>query len=203
MTKDDASTACSKLGKGWRLPTKDELNMLYQNRSKIGGDVSKTYWSSTEIGLSSFGTYDAWLQFFGNGNQFTNSKTYETNIRAVRDLETLDPITKPNNLSIIGKAIKIANLEVAQFDFPDDMTLDDAKAACAKLGKGWRLPTNAELKILYRNKTKIGGFLDRAYLSSTSKDDIGIWVQGFSNGSVGQDYVGKNYKYSVRAVRSF
>jgi hypothetical protein len=203
MTKDDASTACSKLGKGWRLPTKDELNMLYQNRSKIGGDVSKTYWSSTEIGLSSFGTYDAWLQFFGNGNQFTNSKTYETNIRAVRDLETIDPITKPNNLSIIGKAIKIGNLEVAQFDFADDMTLDEAKAACAKLGKGWRLPSNAELKILYRNKTKIGGFLDRVYLSSTSKDDTGIWVQGFSNGSVGQDYVGKNYKYSVRAVRSF
>lgn len=28
------------LGDGWRLPTKDELNVLYENKDKIGGFAS-------------------------------------------------------------------------------------------------------------------------------------------------------------------
>ena len=31
------NNAYAKLGKGWRLPTKDELDTLYQNRDKIVG----------------------------------------------------------------------------------------------------------------------------------------------------------------------
>ena len=40
--------ACAALGGGWRLPTKDELNILYENKDKIGGFASNNYWSSTE-----------------------------------------------------------------------------------------------------------------------------------------------------------
>ena len=50
-------------------------------------------------------------------------------------------LTPVNSASIIGKSIKIGSLEVAQNDFPDSMTWDDAKKACAALGSGWRLPT--------------------------------------------------------------
>ena len=32
MNWHDANKACNALGKGWRLPTKDELNTLYQNK---------------------------------------------------------------------------------------------------------------------------------------------------------------------------
>ena len=63
---------------------------------------------------------------------------------------------------IIGNPIKIENLEVAQHDFPNRMTGDDAKAACAKLGEGWRLPTKDELNLLYQKKIKL------AVLQSTS-----------------------------------
>ncbi len=35
MTWDDAKEACANLGDGWRLPTKDELNILYENKHKI------------------------------------------------------------------------------------------------------------------------------------------------------------------------
>ena len=36
MNWDDAMKACADLGDGWRLPTKDELNILYKNKYKIG-----------------------------------------------------------------------------------------------------------------------------------------------------------------------
>ena len=50
MTWEDAMKACADLGDGWRLPTKDELNTLYQNKDKIGGFADYGYWSSTEYG---------------------------------------------------------------------------------------------------------------------------------------------------------
>ena len=46
----DAIAKCNKLGEGWRLPTKDELNKLYNNKKKIGGFkdsyLDDFYWSS-------------------------------------------------------------------------------------------------------------------------------------------------------------
>ena len=36
MKWDEAKKACENLGDGWRLPTKDELNILYKNKDKIG-----------------------------------------------------------------------------------------------------------------------------------------------------------------------
>ena len=48
MEWDDAMKACADLGDGWRLPTKDELNTLYQNKDKIGGFANSGYWSCTE-----------------------------------------------------------------------------------------------------------------------------------------------------------
>ena len=77
---DDAKVACAKLGEGWRLPTKDELNLLYQNKDKIGGfNVKATYWSSTEYS-SSF----AWRQDFNDGRQASYYKNFKCNVRAVR-----------------------------------------------------------------------------------------------------------------------
>ena len=42
----EATKACADLGDGWRLPTKDELNILYENKDKIGGFAYTYYWSS-------------------------------------------------------------------------------------------------------------------------------------------------------------
>ena len=51
--------------------------------------------------------------------------------------------------SIIDNPVKIGDLLVAQFDFPNKMNWENAKAACERLGNGWRLPTKDELQILY------------------------------------------------------
>ena len=103
---------------------------------------------------------------------------------------------------IIGKPIKIGNLLVAENDFPDDLTWDEAKKACQSLGKGWRLPTKTELNVVFKNKNKIGGLTNCNYWSSTETDygENGIWgvYQGFKEGSQNETF--KSNKFTVRAI---
>ena len=64
----------------WYLPSRDELDTPYLNRSTIGGFASAAYWSSSEAG-----TNTAWYQDLGNGVQgdsFGKHSTYL--VRAVR-----------------------------------------------------------------------------------------------------------------------
>jgi hypothetical protein len=65
----------------WFLPSKDELNLMYENLklNGIGGFAPNYYWSSSE-GSS----YDAWLQNFSNGNQGSYRKDYSLRVRAGR-----------------------------------------------------------------------------------------------------------------------
>ena len=64
---------------GWRLPTKNELNILYINKDKIGGFAGNYYWSSTVVDYST-----AWAQSFYSGSQSSGSKGLTAYVRAVR-----------------------------------------------------------------------------------------------------------------------
>lgn len=102
----------------------------------------------------------------------------------------------------IGNPIKIGKFEVAQFDFPQKMNWSNAKKACAKLGKGWGLPTKMELSLLYQNQVTIGGFSNSYYWSSTETDMEHAWRHNFGFGMSG--YIAdKGNEYFVRAVRVF
>ena len=79
MNWHEAKIACKTLRKGWRLPTKDELSMLYENKEEIGGFANYFYWSSTELDNLS-----AWAQFFVTGYQYINDKFDSYYVRAVR-----------------------------------------------------------------------------------------------------------------------
>jgi hypothetical protein len=91
-----AALICSKLqvtenGKtygDWYLPSKAELNLMYQNKAIInatalvnGGSIfaNEYYWSSTDNGW-----HHAWDQNFLNGTQFSDDKTSTSYVRAVR-----------------------------------------------------------------------------------------------------------------------
>ena len=64
----------------WFLPSKDELNELYKQKSTVGGFASfSNYWSSSEYSAS-----DAWSQDFKSGGQYFNYKNYDEPVRAVR-----------------------------------------------------------------------------------------------------------------------
>jgi hypothetical protein len=69
----------------WRVPTKSELNVLFQNRAAIGGfDISGPspaawYWSSSQGYY-----YGAWDQRFGDGHQYYTNEDIDSSLRCVR-----------------------------------------------------------------------------------------------------------------------
>ena len=84
----------SHMGNGWRLPTKDELNILYENQEKIGGFGFNYYWSSTESDTMQnpddpFGPplsidNSAWSQGLTSGFQKVRNMDEVHSVRAVR-----------------------------------------------------------------------------------------------------------------------
>jgi hypothetical protein len=86
-----AANICANLTLGgysdWFLPSKDELNEMYQNIGQgnalglgnIGGFANNYYWSSSEYSAN-----HAWTRFFDGGYQYYSSKTTTVNVRAVR-----------------------------------------------------------------------------------------------------------------------
>jgi hypothetical protein len=64
----------------WFLPSKDELNQMYAQRTAIGGFTSNYYWSSSELNA-----FYAWDQYFDLGSQpYFKSKSNTLYVRAVR-----------------------------------------------------------------------------------------------------------------------
>ncbi|HUZ46756.1 MAG TPA: DUF1566 domain-containing protein [Terriglobia bacterium] len=89
---NEAAKYASKLDahghKDWRLPTKNELNVLYQNRDKgkLKGTFNETgsypagwYWSSSQTYYNG-----AWAQRFSDGVQHSNGRYGGSSLRCVR-----------------------------------------------------------------------------------------------------------------------
>ena len=63
----------------WYLPSKDELNELFLQRSNVGGFAADYYWSSSEPVA-----VNAWVQDFFDGTQINYRKFYSIYVRPVR-----------------------------------------------------------------------------------------------------------------------
>jgi hypothetical protein len=89
---NEAAYYCQGLKMGghqdWRVPTKGELNVLFQNREKgaLKGTFNLTgsfpagyYWSSTPTN-----DFNAWGQRFSDGDQYYLSRLLDSSVRCVR-----------------------------------------------------------------------------------------------------------------------
>jgi len=64
----------------WFLPSQDELNRLFTQRTVVGGFATDVpYWSSSQFSASG-----AWLQSFVSGTQSIDFKTNPYRVRPVR-----------------------------------------------------------------------------------------------------------------------
>jgi hypothetical protein len=63
----------------WFLPSRDELNTMYMQKTVIGGFANAYYWSSSEDDNDL-----AIFQYFYNGTQNATNKDYTNHVRAVR-----------------------------------------------------------------------------------------------------------------------
>ena len=82
----ESKSACTKLGDGWRLPSIEELNLLYKERNTIGGFKYDIYWSSTEVSSNNVKEVD----FVSGGfvDYYSNDKLNKYRVRAVRVINT-------------------------------------------------------------------------------------------------------------------
>ena len=66
----------------WRLPSKNELNEMYNHRIAIGGNFNLSYWSSTQSANAT-----AWAQYFNSaGSQSNSSKISPAHyVRGIRE----------------------------------------------------------------------------------------------------------------------
>lgn len=66
----------------WFLPSKDQLDMLYQNKHLLEGFEEQIYWTSTEYEIAA-----AWVQDFTSGEQHLDSTSDQANVRtrAIRE----------------------------------------------------------------------------------------------------------------------
>ncbi len=188
---EDAKKACEKLGKGWRLPTKDDFVIIYKNRSKIGGfDMDKFYWtstfySSTESDEITNGK-EVWQLSFSEASfkvrdkddrgffkvrpiwaptsDFVRDSTRKALKRISDSLMIVEKEFQKEKIrledsvriaKIIGQPIELKGLLVAEFDFSNEMNLNEASIACKNSGQGWRLPTEEELSLILDNRKKM------------------------------------------------
>jgi len=64
----------------WYLPSKYELNLLYQQKAVVGGFANSNYWNSSENDANT-----AWIENFSSGNQDNYQwKGYAYYVRAIR-----------------------------------------------------------------------------------------------------------------------
>jgi hypothetical protein len=137
----DAQKACTNLGENWRLPTLDELEVIFKNSKdyytpNFNNNFANTYyWTSTE-----YNKFNAWVllpkyssafskEFFGKSNTF--------NVRAVKFF-TFDVLIENPNIRL---------------------KYSDINSLVIGLGNGWRIPSKYELRMLEKDsKLKIGDY---------------------------------------------
>ena len=104
----------------------------------------------------------------------------------------------------IESPITGGQIQVSENDFPDKMTWDQAKSACKELGKGWRLPSDKELRAMGEqlHKQGKGNFKDEAYWSGTHVP--ANWLDNYIvvTPKGGKRGARKHDLHQVRAVRT-
>jgi len=77
-----AIRACTKLGDGWRLPTKEEMDIIFSARRDIGGFGTEFYWYNNAAVKDSYG----FLNFKDGETGYVDEKG-TGHVRAVRSIQ--------------------------------------------------------------------------------------------------------------------
>ena len=143
LNYNDAQKACINLGENWRLPTLDELDIIFKVSKEGNNFVNTYYWTATE-----YNKFNAWallLKNYGNFHKEFYGKSNKLNVRAVKTF-TFDVLIENSGIRLEYNAINSIVL---------------------LLGDGWRLPSEYELKMLKKD-SKLNLVGDYAYLKDLS-----------------------------------
>lgn len=213
---------------GWRLPTREELNLVYQNLRKPGIITDGNwYWSSSKGGRFNS---EMWFQEFSSGRQSTFSYyNMLASVRAIRSFSIDEqPQDRQENVEFgkINNQQELRNYRIGDrgpgggivFHIDGKMVYEvsdvlgrikwwEAKDLVAGCHRGgffdWRLPTKEELNLVYQKLRKPGIIGDKDWFWSSSQRIYydSHHAQRFDDGH--RDCFNDVHECSVRAVRSF
>jgi formylglycine-generating enzyme required for sulfatase activity len=172
----DAVEYCKLLGNNWRLPSLEELQLIYESDNDF---VKDYYWSNTE---STGNVRLVWG--FNISNGYTQDYYKDKGISYVRPVRDIK----------IKLPFKIA-------DKSTEINTDwySAVKYCKTLGAGWRLPTSDELDLIYKTDND---FNKGYYWSSTERPTTHMIVLTVSMKTGRRDFEDKwQSTIRVRAVR--
>lgn len=191
-----ANNTCNDLGYGWRLPTIQELEVIYYSCAALNTKwynskniLKETIWSSKEdMTCKSFNGFIK--QNEGKINKYTDRPT-ESKTFVIRD----------------EKYIRINNIEVMSKDF-GTMTyweFYNMRNFQTQNNNPWRLPTIEELEMIYKNKSQLNDLQNKPYLSS-SVDEQNTYTFDFRKGK-SKTYKSSSYYayykgFNIRLVRT-
>lgn len=104
-----------------------------------------------------------------------------------------------NAVHIRVSTFVIGEIEVAPFDLPCGGTYENAMQAIDSIREGWRLPSVEEMKLIFEQKDKIGGFIPNYYWTSETNGDKATHF-GFVLGDI--TAVPKYHGKRIRLVRN-
>lgn len=166
---------------GWRLPTREELDQIYQSENDFTDDH---YWTST------IGRNGAWTQHMGSGYQDDCVTEYRSgHVRAVRSPNVITNSSSTPRFETAPKKSEIqCRWSEAQM-YLENLTIDGKS--------GWRLPTKDELTMIY----SYGNDFEKAWYWTCNTDGGYAYSLYMGNGNQGC-FNGEFYKeYYVRVVR--
>lgn len=116
------------------------------------------------------------------------------------------PLFVLSQKDFIGKPIRFAFVEVAQNDYPKELTYDEAIEITKSVGNGWRLPTKEELLKMYEKRDFIKGFEWGAYyLTDEVYGKNLVYAVEFADGKLDKSwryFNGNEIRYNVRLIRT-
>jgi hypothetical protein len=179
---------------GWRIPRKEELDLIYDFKIKHGLFDEKYYWTSNQYIIDTYSS-GAWVKHFGNGRNFHFGELFPAYVLSVRDVNDKEYLKNGIvELHFCGR------IEVLQYDF-GLVDWQEAKHILLGIGNDWRIPTIQELNIIKPYKNQIIDLRSDYYWGIDTEDS----ENQYTNSYFGYDFRFKddiNIKNNLFLVRS-
>ena len=195
LSWNDANLTCKKMGDGWFVPSKRQMLILAK---ALKFDSGKQFFWTSEEGVFNAENY---LGKVWNNGDYNAAEVIDVISKTSANFDVKSKLyyfvsikslgtNLQNCISNSNNSVKIGYMDVLTTSLYN-INFYEAKNSLNSIGNGWRLPTKAELQLLFASKSILSindNTLDLPiYWSSENSygDTKSAWVKNFSNGSDG------------------
>jgi hypothetical protein len=197
---EDAKSLCDNSIVGgytnWRLPTNNELRLIYMNKDKVGGFnggkdfMNYDYWSSNKKNMYDYHDIVSMLNGSSSNNIYSSARC-----RCVRDLNertlSVGMTYQGGHIAYLDKTGQHGLIITIKSHYPTSWSTAFAAGDGNKdIG---RLPLKDELLLIYQNRSKLGLYKEYwSYSSVSIKNGSIIYAVNYADG--------KTYEYTNKDI---